>query len=69
MRQSRLREIPEKEIDCKAIGGSGFSGTVAFTPLGRISNAFTGDNIIWVTDGEKTVNIGAVVATGMVSFN
>jgi prepilin-type N-terminal cleavage/methylation domain-containing protein len=66
-----LREIPKEEIDCKAIDGSGFNGTIAYSPLGRISNdpPFTSDNIILVTDGEKTINIGAVVATGRVFFN
>jgi len=62
-------EIEEDKIDCVDLGL--INDTLTFTELGRIDGA-PGDasgNIIQITGGEKTLTIGIVVATGMISFD
>jgi len=68
----KYMEIKEDEIDCTAVSGSGFSGIVYFTPLGRIDTTYTPitqEEIIHVSDGTTTHNINAVIATGRISFD
>ena len=59
-------EIEEEKIDCVALDS--FTGTLTFTELGRIKDA-PPSNIIQITGGEKTLTIGIIVATGMISFD
>jgi len=62
-------EIEEDKIDCVDLGL--INDTLTFTELGRIDGA-PGDasgNIIQITGGAKTLTIGIVVATGMISFD
>ena len=68
----KVRDIPEEEIDCTAVSGSGFSGTIYFNALGRIDtnfSPFTQEDIIHITDGEHDHYISATVATGRVYFD
>ena len=59
-------ELDEDKIDCVGLGD--FTGTLIFTELGRIKDD-PPNSIIQLTGGEKTLTIGIVVATGMISFN